>query len=1077
MAIKNNLFIYLIIFSKSSKKGQLFTLTTLILFILMLSVLFSFVFIETQYYSQQQNIAISSGQLNILQSINTTAREFGSDSSKQALSVLSYYEYNASMRNDNFINNLTLYLHYLISNGTLPNVKSNSPSAAYLSNAMGNLTFSQYNQSLVNYYSSLGIQSVNETNFQISQSNPYTLSLNYIENIIFNQTGIPSKYTLPVNININLTGKYDLFYLQQGILRNINFANINNQTQVITGGYAVSGSNFGEQYGTVVLVTDNSCPSYTTAEESSMILVANQLSGLSSCYNNFEGVITNQSENFLTIPYLIYSQNTVLTNYFLNGTNIELYPKQLEALNIQNLINSVSNNYYFTSPFTSSYIQRASDIVNSSNYGIFNLPNNERTVATFNGLTDIVLSPSANLKVPVSNNGLSINLWVLPGNFEQNNAGLITTGAGCGINLLFATANKIQTTNNCGNFQTGSYQFTPNVWYDIGLTITSGSSPTLSLYVNGNQIVSSATFFSSGTSWTTMYLGSNLGSEFFNGSLSNIQIYNTSLSKPSMFLLYKRNLNGLPISNNGLVGWWSLNGNTKDLSGQNTITTSSTVAFTNKINGLPTINVTYFNGVNSYFSLPAEVFNYITSGSGNTYTSSFAIWFKSTSDGVILGQQNTQVGSSPSGFVPSIYLDTNGILRSSLFWHGSPSDQIVSTTPYNDGNWHLLVDTYSNGIETLYVDGKEIGTDSYPEQSYSSTYFYQLGTGYTSTWPSAQTGWFYFKGELANAQVYSTLLSPQQIQQMYNAGVSSGPISFSGLTGWWPLNDNFNDVINTEPLSYPNGVTFTSLNGSVITSQNDNLNSVKVPGIYCTNEFSCFDSNTGGVYLGNSPLVIGSKLQVAQFKTYSFITANIPLSGNFGLSMWVLPGKTTSEEYPVSFSGVNGITITTSSGINKFVLTDGVNTLSSTSINPMSWYYVAVTKNGNSYTLYLNNTEEGTSNMATIPINNFTLGSLFNLADGFNGSISNVQLYSNTLSTSQVQTLYNEGIYGSPLNSNVVAWFNLNGNCYNYTFSQYNCYLSRNVTYPYLYGNYSAPNYPIQTVENGYQALGYGTKP
>ncbi len=1076
MEIKNNIINHLLPNLKGSKKAQLFTLTTLILFIVMLSVLFSFVFIEIQYSTQQQNVATSSGQINIISSINTTAREFGLASAQQALSVLSYYEYNSTLRHDNFINNFTLYMYSLMSNAVLPNVQSGIP-ANYLINSMGNLTFSQYNSSLINYFSSLGIQSVNETKFKISQVSTYTLSISYIENIIFNQTGTPSEYSIPINVTFNITGEPDLFYLQQGVVRNIQFANINNQTQLITGSYANTGSNYGEAYGTVVFVNTNTCPLYTAPEESSMILVANQLSGLSSCDDNFEGIITNQTGFTSSIPYIVYSQNTVLNNYFSNGTNIELYPKQLEALNIQNLIHSISNGYYFSSPYTSSYIERASDLPNQSNYGIFTFPNNERTVATFNGLNSIILSPSSNLKVLASTNGLSINAWVLPGNFEQNNAGILTTtSSSCGFNLLFYDANTIQTTNGCGNSESAQYTFTPGVWYDIGLTITSGSSPTISFYVNGNEIQSiSGASWSSGSSWTNMYLGSNLGSEFFNGSLSNIQIYNSTLSKSSMNLLYKRDLNGIPISNDGLVGWFDLNGNTNDLSGQNTITISSTATFTNRINGVPTTNVSYFNGVNSYLYLPEQLFNFPTSGSTDSYTLSFGVWFKTTSGGVILGQESSQIPNTPGGWVPSIYIGTDNLIHASMFWHGATSDQIVSTKAYNDGKWHYLVDTYSNGVETLYIDGKKIGSDSYSEDGFNTVYYYELGTGYISSWPDSPGGWYYFNGDLADAQIYTTQLTPQQVSELYNAGLGSAPITFSGAVAWYPLNGNLHNLINTQPFSYPNNVLYSSLNGSVITPQNQNLNAVKLPGVFCSNTFSCYDSSLGGVYLGSAPLENGANLQVAKFNYNSIILSNIQLSGNFDLSMWVLPGKISSEEYPLSFSGVNGI-IVTSSGTN-FALTDGINTITTQTIKPMTWYLISVSKNGNSYTLYLNNSVVGTSNMANMPITNLTLGSLFNLNYGFNGSISNLQLYSNTLSLPQVQNLYNEGIYSSPVTSNVVAWYPLNGNCYNYTYNNYNCYLSRNITYSYLYGNYSAPNYPIQTIENGYQSLGYGTTP
>jgi len=52
-----------------------------------------------------------------------------------------------------------------------------------------------------------------------------------------------------------------------------------------------------------------------------------------------------------------------------------------------------------------------------------------------------------------------------------------------------------------------------------------------------------------------------------NGSLSNIQIYNTSLSANEIQTLYLEGIGGAPIDLQHLVAWWPLNGNANDYSG------------------------------------------------------------------------------------------------------------------------------------------------------------------------------------------------------------------------------------------------------------------------------------------------------------------------------------------------------------------------------------------------------------------------------------------------------------------------------------------------------------------------------
>ncbi len=204
--------------------------------------------------------------------------------------------------------------------------------------------------------------------------------------------------------------------------------------------------------------------------------------------------------------------------------------------------------------------------------------------------------------------------------------------------------------------------------------------------------------------------------------------------------------------------------------------------------------VAQFNGASSYIGLPSSVFNYVTSGSTNNYNLTFSVWFYTTSNGTIFAQDaGVLPPSTPGGYVPAIYIDDNGLVRASVFWHASTAYQIVSSAKYNDGRWHNLVDTYNNGIETLYIDGQKIGSQTYPETSYSTTYSYFLGTGYASGWRSVNSGWFYFGSEISNVQVYNTSLSADEINALYLKGIGGAPIDPTHIAGWWPLNGNAND--------------------------------------------------------------------------------------------------------------------------------------------------------------------------------------------------------------------------------------------------------------------------------------------
>lgn len=183
-----------------------------------------------------------------------------------------------------------------------------------------------------------------------------------------------------------------------------------------------------------------------------------------------------------------------------------------------------------------------------------------------------------------------------------------------------------------------------------------------------------------------------------------------------------------------------------------------------------------FNGLNQYVNLPEAAFgSYPNSGSTTSYALTFAVWFRTSGHGVILGQTgNTTLpgGAEPNGWLPAVYVGIDGRVRSSLFWHGA-IDPIVSPTGYSDDRWHFLVASYDHGVETLHIDGIQLGSKAVPVVGYSAGYAYHLGTGYTRFWPATNWGWSFFFGRMDEAAVYQTALTPQQIQAQYLAGITA----------------------------------------------------------------------------------------------------------------------------------------------------------------------------------------------------------------------------------------------------------------------------------------------------------------
>jgi len=128
-------------------------------------------------------------------------------------------------------------------------------------------------------------------------------------------------------------------------------------------------------------------------------------------------------------------------------------------------------------------------------------------------------------------------------------------------------------------------------WQQIAVTYNA-SSNLLSVYRNGAYTYSLAPsntlslvgpiYFSTpppGYSWINSWI-----------SIANVQLYNTTLSANEIQALYLEGIGGAPIDLQNLVGWWPLNGNANDYSG-------------NGNNGVPT-NVIFVSNWYSGYTPP-----------------------------------------------------------------------------------------------------------------------------------------------------------------------------------------------------------------------------------------------------------------------------------------------------------------------------------------------------------------------------------------------------------------------------------------------------------------------------------------
>lgn len=197
-----------------------------------------------------------------------------------------------------------------------------------------------------------------------------------------------------------------------------------------------------------------------------------------------------------------------------------------------------------------------------------------------------------------------------------------------------------------------------------------------------------------------------------------------------------------------------------------------------------------FNGTSSLLKLPQSLAN-------ATDSQSISLWFKTSAGPGVLFSYNSQPmdHSTLSGFyTPSIYVGSDGKLNAE-FWYSAGIGPIQTSSSVADGKWHHVVLSAAGSTQTLYLDGKPVGSKSGQvsigggvtgvNQGYT-----QIGAGYLGGgWPDQpySTGTdnsgtaSYFKGSIADVGFYAYPLAAADVTALYGAGTHPAAL-LSGIT-------------------------------------------------------------------------------------------------------------------------------------------------------------------------------------------------------------------------------------------------------------------------------------------------------
>ncbi len=569
-----------------------------------------------------------------------------------------------------------------------------------------------------------------------------------------------------------------------------------------------------------------------------------------------------------------------------------------------------------------------------------------------------------------------------------------------------------------------------NTWYHV-VGVADGSN--VKLYINGDLQTDQKTYDGTITSPTQNF---NIGRQpsnplyYWDGELSNISVFNTGLQESDVQTLYN---NGKPsdISSLNPVAWYKLDDTATFNSGTSvwTIPDASTNSNTglsvdmtssnliaSDINGELVANpmitspkpIAYYQlgdqsvstGPTSDYLVPNNslsnyVFNfipndYINLGTPFSFTQNLTVsfWIKSTQTAT-----NTFIGKDinvSGGRNWMVMLYQNKV----YFWTTSTGSlsslkDIQSTVAgaVSDGEWHhiVCVNNQTNLTKQIYIDGVLDVTKNNGGLISTSSSPVQIGKR-----PSGSP----YDGEMSNLALWNTALTGPQVETIYNNGAPNDISSLSPVA-WYKLNASevFNSTStewsvdnNVYPSVYKSSLNFNGSSNYIDCGNDSSLSPTSELSV------SAWVNNTG-VGTGTFPCII----------------SNTSASANNG--GFVLSKNSNKWKFYLDTTGSSGWAVAES---NVTVVSN-------------SWQHLCVTWDGSTVTMYLNGQPQTTTASASQIVYNADTETIIGEYAGsyFGGGISNTAIFNTSLTSTQVNTLYNNGTPEASISHSPVSWWKL----------------------------------------------------
>jgi hypothetical protein len=570
---------------------------------------------------------------------------------------------------------------------------------------------------------------------------------------------------------------------------------------------------------------------------------------------------------------------------------------------------------------------------------------------------------------------------------------------------------------------TTSAQYNDGNWHHVVGTAKNGDYARI--YVDGLQAAISSSTVSQNAIATSTAL--NIGrrgnnAHFFNGSIDDVKVYSTQRSADQVAKDYtntscgglsctiattavttSRPTTSIPTAANAEkapspIAYWKFDEGTGT-----TAKDSTSSALTGTISGASwqtedlcvSNKCLNFDGTDDYVDIGSP-----SSLNFNQQDFTIESWFltRQSSDGNIFSKSNEAGGTRHYYFGVS----SNGFMSVEARDNGASGGNVVctitGTTDLRDNKWHHAVlsfdDTGSGTTCTLYVDGRQIGTNSTAfriASDASQPYIGRIADGQ------------YFKGKIDQLKVYNYALSSSQALANYNArandqsgavlGAYNQKALSDGLVGYWKMDES----------SWTNNCS----TASVLDSSGNGFNATSCPNTTGST------TPVAGKF-GNAGSFDGSDDYVLKAPSGAMAMAN-----NITVSMWVKPGGQLNEAngfWSYGHDTARYIDWFGHDGSGRLQIKEAGGTLEgtltgTTILTTTNWYFVTATISQDQIKIYLNGNLEASGDLMD---GTFSAFNFMNIGTGenegltaFNGKIDEVRLYNRILSASEINQLYN----------------------------------------------------------------------